>query len=122
MQPLFAIALATTFWLTFPGCGRTSHNEWEIDVNNKTTATCSVRVDMDFANGGIQQTSEAHIDVLKAGEKLTLLSGNLPTMIRSIKVTSGDKVQTLIPAVQIQPGQTYRIVLPAEGPPQAAFD
>jgi hypothetical protein len=110
-----AIACATVW-----GCG--SHTEWKIDVHNQGTAPCSVRVEMDSVNRSGRGTSEAHVDKMNAGERLTLISGTLATTIRSIKVVRGEEEQALTPAVTIQPGQRYLIAVPAAGPVNVALD
>jgi hypothetical protein len=115
-----AIAWFMIAGATFRGCG--SRTEWKIEVHNQSAAPCSVHVDMEYVNRSGPGTSDAHVDKMSAGERLTLISGTLLTRIRSIKIVRGEDEQTFTPAVTIQSGQRCLIAVPAAGPVNVALD
>lgn len=98
----------------FSGCGG-GMSQWEITVENKGTSPCSVYVTMDYAGGGAQGDSEAKVEGLAAGKKLSLIAGGDARTVRTVKVVRGTDEQELNPNVELISGRQYQIVVTADG-------
>ncbi len=99
--------------LSLSGCGNSS--QWEITVENTGTSPCSVYVTLGYAGGGAQGTSKASIKGVGAGKQLSLLVGDSPRTIESIRIIRGDDEELIEPNTKIQRGGRFAIVVPAAG-------
>lgn len=117
-RTLIVVAIGT---LSLSGCG--SSPKWEITVENKGTSPCSVYVTLGYSGGGTQGTSNADAEVVSAGEKLSLLVGDDPRTIESIRIVRGDDEQLIETNTQlVEAGNRFAIVVPADGKATAAFE
>jgi hypothetical protein len=115
---MFAIAAAAA--VSLPGCGSTP--QWEITVENKGTSPCSVYITLGYAGGGAQGTSKAEVENISAGEKLSLLTGDLARTVESIRIVRGDTEQLIESKTEIEPGSRFVIVVPADGKASATLE
>ncbi len=96
------------------GCGQTASSEWVITVANQSPSPCSIVVEMGYENRSGQGSSEASVDEVPAGDRLTLVTGTLSTTIRSVNVRCGEKEHALEPNAVLHPGESYSIVITPE--------
>jgi len=105
--------LFATVLLCFSGCN-SSQRQWEITVENKADAPCSVFVTM---AGG---SSNAKVEDVAKGKPVTLIVGDGKTTVQSVRVVRGKAEdskdeKTLNPNVELPAGKRFAIVVDADG-------
>jgi hypothetical protein len=106
-------ALPVLVLMTLPGCGR-SQRQWEVTVENQAEAPCSFFVTLGADGGGAQ------VEDVAKGEAITLIVGNTPTVVQTVRVVRGREEQTLSPKVELPVGKRYAVVVGADGTVKAS--
>lgn len=112
--------LTTMSLLVLAGCGEPV--KWEITVENKNAAPCSVSVTLSHSGPESQSNSEASVGDVKSLGKVVLLVGEQDQTIRTVKVVRGGEEELLEPNAALRAGQRYRIVIPETGKTTAAVE
>ncbi len=104
----------TPILLALAGCG--GHRQWEIVVANNGDVPCSFFVSM-----GTDANSNAKVEDVAAGKKLTLIVGDATSVVQIVKVVRGKDEQNLIPNAELPVGKRYTITVTADGKVETAF-
>ena len=109
----FALSIALLVALLFfsPGCRRAASEQWEIVVENKSGAACTVLIDMDAGSNH----SNARVDDLPDGKHLSLIVGDRDTVISLVRVTRGGVEQRVEPNLPLTVGKRCDVVVGPDG-------
>lgn len=106
---LLLLALFTPVLLVVQGCS-SNPRQWEVTVENKSDVPCSC-----FVTLGEDGNSKAKVEDVAKGKAVSLIAGDSPTVVQSIKVVRGKDEQTLAPKAELPVGKRYAIVVTADG-------
>ncbi len=108
LRSIQLLVVPTVFLLTMTGCG--GGGQWEITAENKSDSPVSI-----FVATGDDGASVASTEGLGYCQPVTLIVGDIPTTLQSVKVVKGKDEQELVPGIKLYGGQRYSIVVNAEG-------
>ncbi len=120
---LKGLFMSRTLWLlsvvalgllaAVPGCSR---QQWLITFENKSTVPCSLAITLE-ADG----SRTASVADVTSGKVLTLIAGDRPTVVQTVKVVRDGEEQVLAPKTALPIGKKYAIVIGEDGKLAAAI-